>query len=116
MLRIIAVAMVLFGSLVTPTEASGIDYSGVPQDGRGDAMTVAGLGWVGYLTPQRVVAVEPVQMQVDATPVAREITIQPSPAFLPAGSAAASLTRVPEPGSALLLGLAVGAFVLRRRR
>ena len=115
MLRIIAIAMVFLGSLVSPTEASGIDYSGVPQEGRGGAMPVAGFGWVGYLTPTKVVAVEPVQMQVDALPV-RDGPIQLPPSFLPAGSAAASLTAVPEPGTSLLVGLVAVALVLRRRR
>ena len=115
MLRIVAIAMLFFGSLVEPTEAAGIDYSGVPQDGRGGAMPVAGFGWVGYLAPKKVVAVEPIQMQVDAVPV-REVPIQLPPSFLPAGSAAASLTQVPEPGASLFVGLAALALLLRRRR
>jgi hypothetical protein len=115
MLRIVAIAMVFFGSLVRPTEAAGIDYSGVPQEGRGGAMPVAGFGWIGYLTPKRVVTVEPIQMQADAAPV-REIPAHLPPSFLPAGSAAASLTRVPEPGSAFLVGLVAMVLALRRRR
>lgn len=115
MLRIIAIAMVVLGSLVQPTEASGIDYSGIPQEGRGGGMPVAGFGWVGYLAPKRVVAVEPIHMQVETVPV-RETPIQLPPSFLPAGSAAASLTHVPEPGPSLLFGLVAILLVMRRRR
>ena len=115
MLRIIAIAMVLFGGLVKSTEASGIDYSGVPQEGRGGAMPVAGFGWIGYLTPKKVVAVEPIQMQAEALPV-RETPIQLPPAYLPAGSAAASLTPVPEPRASWILGLVAMMLALRRRR
>lgn len=115
MLKIIAIAMVFLESLVQPTKASGIDYSGVPQDGRGGAMPVAGFGWVGYLTPRSVVAVEPIHMRVDAMPV-RETPIQLPPSFLPAGSAAASLTRIPEAGTSFFVSLVALALVLHRRR
>lgn len=114
MLRIIAIAMVFFGSLVRPAAAVTMDYSGVPVDGRGGAMPVAGFGYVGYLTPVNVVRVEPVRLQVDAVPV-RESPVRALPGYLPAGSSAASLTQVPEPGSAVLAGLA-GLVLLRRRR
>jgi hypothetical protein len=114
MLRIIAIAMVIFGSLAVSVEALTMDYSGVPVEGRGGAMPVAGFGWVGYLTPRTVVPVEPVRLQVDAVP-AGESPAMVSPDYLPAGSSAASLTQVPEPSSAILTGLA-GLALLRRRR
>lgn len=79
-------------------------------------MPVAGFGWVGYLTPKRIlVPVEPIHMQVDAVPV-REAPGHLSPAFLPAGSAAASLTQVPEPGVSLLTAMVAVMVVLRRKR
>ena len=92
-----------------------MDYSGVPEEGKEGAMPVAGFGWVGYLSPKNVVTVEPIHMQADAAP-AREAAIPLSPAFLPAGSAAASLTQVPEPGSSLLVGMAALVVAFRRRR
>lgn len=93
-----------------------MDYSGVPQEGRGGAMPVAGFGWVGYLTPKKVMAVEPVQMQADAVPARDHHPMQTPPSFVPTGSAATSLTQVPEPGPSLFVGLALFGLVLQRRR